>query len=110
MASDEQAISERAPDASAANRPGVPQKQEQSWVGHAHWSVPPRQDPAPGLIKDAQREHWTATFGTGQKPRGVSGAMRRIAYRIPDYRIRRWLLLLLADRVDAIEARFLPGR
>jgi hypothetical protein len=55
------------------------------------------------VLKDAQRESFTATFGTGQVPHGASGALRRLAYDIPDYRIRRWALLLVADRIDALE-------
>jgi hypothetical protein len=42
-------------------------------------------------------------FGTAQPPRGLSGALRRRAYAIPEHRARHWALLLLADRVDVVE-------
>ena len=32
---------------------------------------------------------------------GLSGAIRRLAYRYPDHHLRHWSLLLLGDRVDA---------
>jgi hypothetical protein len=101
----EEAAPDVAVDASLDRRPGVPQQQSPSPVGHAHWAEPERQPVPVGAVKDAQRPEWTATFGTGQPPKGLSGVMRRAAYRIPDYRIRRWLLLLVADRVDALEHR-----
>jgi hypothetical protein len=44
-------------------------------------------------------------FGTAQPARGVSGAIRRVAYRLPEHRAGRWALLLLADRVDVVEHR-----
>src|SRR5690606_6810186 len=47
----------------------------------------------------------TPVFGTAQPPHGVSGALRRAAYRLPERRARHWLLLLLADRVDMLEDR-----
>ncbi len=92
-------------DASQNSRPGVPQKRTPAPAGKAHWAEPEKQRRVPGVLKDAQRAEFTATFGTGQPPKGLSGAMRRLAYQIPDYRIRRWLLLMLADRVDTLEWR-----
>jgi hypothetical protein len=35
---------------------------------------------------------------------GLSGALRRRAYRLADWRPRRWMLLMLADRVDVLES------
>jgi len=53
----------------------------------------------------------TPVFGTAQPPRGISGALRRAAYRLPEYRAGHWLLLIAADRVDVVErrARQRPG-
>src|SRR3954471_18140671 len=47
----------------------------------------------------------TPVFSTAVPPRGLSGLMRRRAYQIPEHKARRWLLLLLADRVDVWEGR-----
>ena len=41
--------------------------------------------------------------GTAQPMRGLSGVVRRAAYRIPEHEARHWALLLFADRVDAVE-------
>jgi len=47
----------------------------------------------------------TPVFSTAVPPRGLSGLMRRRAYAIPEHLARRWLMLLLADRVDVWENR-----
>lgn len=44
-------------------------------------------------------------FGTCQPPRGLSGLMRRAAYKIPEHKASRWMTLLMADRVDVWESR-----
>jgi hypothetical protein len=47
-------------------------------------------------------------FGTSAPPRGLSGAIRKYAYRrFSEGRAAHWLLLLGADRVDAIESHLL---
>ena len=34
---------------------------------------------------------------------GLSGAIRRRAYTIPEYKTGHWLTLLLADRINSVE-------
>jgi len=46
----------------------------------------------------------TPVFSTAVPPHGLSGVLRRIAYQIPDHRVRHWLVLMAADRVDVIES------
>ncbi len=93
-----------ASDSTTGERPGVPQmNEERRPVGHAHWNSTEKQTPLARTLRDATRAELTATFGTGQPPRGLSGALRRVAYRLPDYKVKRWALLLFADRIDALE-------
>jgi hypothetical protein len=47
--------------------------------------------------------------GAAESTGGFSGALRRIAYRIPEHRARHWLLLLLADRVNLVEERLIES-
>ncbi|MCU1575203.1 MAG: hypothetical protein JWO93_3285, partial [Micrococcaceae bacterium] len=53
-------------------------------------------------------------FGTSSPPKGLSGMLRKYAYaRFSEGRAAHWLILLAADRVDAIEshlASFATGR
>ena len=37
--------------------------------------------------------------------RGLSGLVRRAAYRVPEHRTTRWTLLLVGDRLDVLEHR-----
>jgi hypothetical protein len=42
-------------------------------------------------------------FGTSAPPKGLSGAIRRFAYKLTENDIRHWLLLMFADRVNVVE-------
>jgi hypothetical protein len=39
---------------------------------------------------------------------GLSGLIRRVAYRHADWQPRKWMLLMLADRVDVLESALTP--
>ena len=46
----------------------------------------------------------TPVFGTSCPPRFLSGALRKLAYRrYSEARAAHWLILVAADRVDALE-------
>jgi len=97
-------LPERAVDAEKSRRPGNPMEREPAPLANAHWLEPDQQPAVPGLLVDPSRK-LTATFGTQHPPRGLSGVLRRAAYQLPDYRARRWAILMFADRVDALESR-----
>ena len=99
-------------DADRSRRPGVPMELSPPRpMGAAHWQEPERQlDPGNILRRESLKE-LTPVFGTACPPRGLSGMMRRCGYRIPEHHTTHWLVLLLADRVDALEhnpTRLLP--
>jgi hypothetical protein len=79
-------------------RPGVPMEREPAAGVQAE---PPPQRGVPAVHSVTMR--MTPVYGTTLPPRGVSGAMRRAAYKIPEHRPSHWLLLLVADRVDVVE-------
>ena len=85
-------------------RPGVPMETDPHPAGSAHWDEPERM-PNPGdkVLKRTNLDEMTPVYSSAVPPRGMSGAMRRAAYEIPEYKTSHWLVLLLADRVDAIE-------
>jgi len=97
-------LPEEAIDADKRRRPGNPMEREPAPLANAHWLEPDQQPAVPGLLVDPSRK-LTATFGTQHPPRGLSGVLRRAAYQLPDYRARRWAILMFADRVDALESR-----
>jgi hypothetical protein len=81
------------------NRPGVPMEEPTA----TRTLALPEQAATEPVLKSASVEHMPPVFGTAVPPRGLSGVMRRRAYAIPEHRPSRWLLLLLADRVDVFE-------
>jgi hypothetical protein len=88
-------------DRDPQRRPGVPPEAAPLSSPHARTVVQLRQPGQPTGVTDAR----TPVFGTAQPPRGLSGRLRRAAYRIPDHHARHWMLLMLADRVDVLESR-----
>ncbi len=92
-------------DGDAKKRPGVPRELRPEVRGGAHWEAPEQQArPGVQVLKRASLEELTPVFGTTAPPRGLSGLLRRVAYGIPEYRVKHVLLLLLADRVDVLES------
>jgi hypothetical protein len=89
-------------DLDPADRPAVPREID--------GAIPPG---APGEPLEEQPENGprersieharlTPVFGTSCPPRGVAGAIRRLAYaRYSEARAAHWLLLLAADRVES---------
>ena len=95
-------------DAPLANRPGVPAEMDPPHpIGHMSLGAPAQQTEGKPAARSRHRP-LTAVYGTSCPPRGLSGILRRLAYEIPDYKARRWMLLLLADRIDVIEHNLLP--
>ncbi len=91
-------------DGEPGARPGVPREREERREPGAHW-VEPSQQPGPDALGRTGLEVPTPVFGTAQPARGAPGVLRRAAYRLPEHRASRWVLLLAADRLDVLEHR-----
>jgi hypothetical protein len=90
-------------DADAERRPGVPAEfKPPRPSGSPPYNSPPKQATAPKPLVGPLRT-LTAVYSTAAPVRGVSGWLRKRAYRQPDYHARRWLMLMAADRIDALE-------
>ena len=83
-------------------RPGVPRESSPHPLGNAHWGAPPEQQTERSSLVGPNRQV-TATYSSAVHARGLSGALRRAAYHVPDHKPRRWMMLLIADRVDVLE-------
>lgn len=90
-------------DADPATRPGVPRERNARDPG-AWWERPEQQRGVELLSRQGLRAA-TPVFGTAQPPHGLSGLVRRAAYRVPEHRASRWALLLIGDRLDVLEHR-----
>ena len=90
-------------DLDPKDRPSYPKEKFTRDTG-AHWDFPERQ---PGWeTREHSPEHMMVppVFGTAVPLKGLSGMMRRLAYKYGEGRARHWLMLIAADRVDVLES------
>jgi hypothetical protein len=91
-------------DLDPADRPSVPRLKFDPAATGAHWDFPERQPEKWPRERSIEHQMLTPVFGTSTPPRGLSGVVRRYAYRYSEGRAAHWLLLIGADRIDAVES------
>jgi hypothetical protein len=89
-------------DKDLSRRPGVPMFAKEPPMA----SPPPlpQQEGGGRVLVGPEVFELTPVFSTAVPPRGLSGIVRRGAYRIPEHKAARWLWLMLADRIDVAES------
>jgi hypothetical protein len=101
-------------DLDPADRPSVPRERFDPGATGAHWDRPEQQPERWPREHSIEHAGVTPVFGTSCPPRGLSGVVRKHAYRrYSEGRAAHWLLLLAADRIDAVEqhaASFVTAR
>lgn len=90
-------------DLDKKNRPAYPMERTPARLDHVHWDVPEQQPIRMEILHSTERPGISAVFGTSAPLRGLSGWIRRKAYAWAENDMRRWLMLLMADRVDVVE-------
>lgn len=85
------------------DRPSVPRERPGILTG-AHWDFPERQEEMWPRERSVEHRFLTPVFGTSTPPAGLSGMMRKFAYKYSEGRAAHWLILLGADRVNAWES------
>src|ERR1700712_243291 len=91
-------------DLDPADRPSVPRERFAPALTGAHWDLPEQQAETWPRERSIEHQRLTPVFGTSSPPKGLSGAMRKYAYRrFSEARAAHWLILIAADRVGAIE-------
>ncbi len=92
-------------DLDPKDRPSVPRERFDAESRGAHWDFPERQPEKWPRERSIEHKFLTPVFGTSCPPKGVSGRMRKYAYdRFSEARAAHWLILVAADRVDAVES------
>lgn len=87
------------------DRPAVPKERTPPRLEGLHWGDPPEPQPRTvEVLHSIERPGLTPVFGSSVPPRGLSGWLRRRAFRRSEGDLRHWLTLLLADRVDVVES------
>ena len=91
-------------DADPKNEPTYPMKH---YTGDDHqrinWERPPLQPEIAGILKSNERPSLSAVYGTSVPLSGLSGVLRRYAFKYSESSYGHWLPLLLADRVNVVE-------
>ena len=92
-------------DADPENEPTYPMKK---YTGDDHkrlnYERPVLQATTGEELHSNERPNMTAVFGTSVPPEGLSGWLRKFAFRYSENHYGHWLTLMLADRVNVIEA------
>ena len=91
-------------DADPENDPTYPIK-TRTPVDHEGytWQRPTQQKAHAEILHSNERPNLSAVFGTTVPPSGLSGMLRRFAFRYSESAYRHWLPLMLADRINMIE-------
>ena len=94
-------------DADPRNAPTYPMKHRDDGehAGYS-WERPPQQPIDTEILHSIERPNVTSVFGTSTPPSGLSGVIRRIAFRYSESSYGHWLPLMLADRVSVVEGVF----
>ncbi len=87
------------------DRPSNPREKFDPDLNGAHWDFPERQPEKWPRERSIEHAFLTPVFGTSCPPKGLSGIMRKYAYRrFSEARAAHWLILIAADRVDSVES------
>ena len=91
-------------DVNRKNDPTYPMKHrtDGEHAGYS-WERPPQQPVNTEILRSIERPNVTSVFGTSTPPSGLSGVIRRIAFRYSESSYGHWLPLMLADRVGIVE-------
>ncbi|VXB75149.1 hypothetical protein [Massilia sp. 9I] len=90
-------------DLDKKNRPAVPMERTPPRFIHVPQGQPVQQAQTVEVFCSPERPGITPIFGTAEPPKWLSGAIRRLAYKLPENDIRHWLMLIAADRVNMVE-------
>jgi hypothetical protein len=91
-------------DANPKNDPTYPMKNRNNGehAGYS-WERPSQQQVDVEILHSNERPNVTATFGTSTPPAGISGMIRREAFKYSENSYGHWVPLMLADRVGMVE-------
>lgn len=91
-------------DADPGNNPTYPIRhiEDQPSRGLA-WTRPALQTPDVEVLQSIEHNRLPAVVGTSTPPSGLSGAIRRYAFRRSESDWWHWLMLMGADRINVVE-------
>jgi len=89
-------------DQDPSRRPGVPHMRADPQPFPNTQFPPERQSNEPAVPKhNRPNKPFPPVYGTSTPLRGLSGAVRRAAYQLPDHYPSHWMLMMLGDRIES---------
>ena len=90
-------------DADPENDPTYPMRHIENQTRGLTWNRPAQQEPEVEILRSIEHNRLPAVVGTSTPPTGLSGVMRRLAFRRSESDWWHWLMLMGADRVNVVE-------
>ncbi|MFN2476513.1 MAG: hypothetical protein ABR526_09280 [Chthoniobacterales bacterium] len=91
-------------DANPKNDPTYPMKSRNNGEHAGYtWQRPAQQPIDVEVLHSNERPNVTSVFGTSTPPRGLSGMLRRYAFKFSESSYGHWLPLMAADRIGIAE-------
>jgi hypothetical protein len=91
-------------DADTRNDPTYPYRDRSADEGLTKdWQRPTQQESDVEILQSIEHVRRPAVFGTSTPPSGISGMLRRLAFRWSESNWIHWLLLMGADRINMVE-------
>jgi hypothetical protein len=91
-------------DANPENDPTYPYRDRSKDEGLAqNWQRPSQQQSDVEILTSIEHSRMPAVFGTSTPPSGLSGMIRRLAFRWSESNWIHWLMLMGADRINVVE-------
>ena len=90
-------------DADPENDPTYPYRERDKDDHSGEWVRPPVQQSDVEILQSIEHKQRPAVFGTSSPPSGVSGMLRRGAFKYSESHWAHWLMLMGADRVNMVE-------
>jgi hypothetical protein len=90
-------------DVDPDNNPTWPMRHIEDQTRGLTWNRPAEQAPEVEILQSIEHNRQPAVVGTSAPPSGVSGMIRRYAFRRSESDWFHWLLLMGADRLNVVE-------
>jgi hypothetical protein len=90
-------------DADPDNDPTYPYRDRAADDRSGKWQRPPQQEPEVEVLRSIEHKQLPAVFGTSTPPSGLSGVIRRGAFKYSESHWLHWLMLMGADRINVVE-------
>ncbi|HEX8194264.1 MAG TPA: hypothetical protein VF552_15325 [Allosphingosinicella sp.] len=90
-------------DADPENDPTYPYRDRSQDDHSGKWERPPLQQSDVEILRSIEHKRQPAVFGTSTPPSGLSGVIRRGAFKYSESHWFHWLMLMGADRINVVE-------